>query len=761
MTASLLLSLLWFLSVAANAQGLLSVPKPDASADTTPEVSELPDPGDLATDWFLYYDVEGEELETRLAKTMTRIDSLAESLPESIADQAKLVIEHLRANLNGLLRLLNQEPPEVPLPVVPRDHYSTEQLAQLAARERRVRSLVETLESELKANEKAIRSARSRYDTMFALYRATDKGSPERLLQGLELMAARASVAVANHQLEHRELVLSAQRTSLVELSREVGLGGGRLVASPTDLGRLDRAVAEAKAAREEATLAFIAAQSRSLGVMGDTPEEETATVQYREQKARLHGAAELIASVNLIGLEAERTLIGIILSPVLEDADALRKMVDDWTARLADARVQAQQWRAESVREREGSNALIATSVGGADGAVEGYMTRLYQDRLRLAQETLASLTQLADDHERATLMLNLIDRQIAARESWLDHWWEEIQQLRQHIWSVTVTLVSTSLFRVGETPITSLGIIRVIVIVCIAWLLSTWLRRFLQRVGERRGGASQHAVYTIGRLSHYLIIFVGLMIGLSSVGVDFTNFALVAGALSIGIGFGLQSIVNNFVSGIIILFERSLKVGDYVELGTGVSGVVREINVRSTRINTNENVDVIVPNSNFISSDVINWTLQEHFVRFHVPFGVAYGVDKEHVREVVLEAAKRLPFGLTGVGGKDADVWLVKYGENRMEMELVVWVSATAVKRPATVKAKYLWAIDTALQEHHIPVPLPQRDLHLVSGMEALAKALRGEGILPAKREPAAADARASASISEISKRDFDSEE
>ena len=121
-----------------------------------------------------------------------------------------------------------------------------------------------------------------------------------------------------------------------------------------------------------------------------------------------------------------------------------------------------------------------------------------------------------------------------------------------------------------------------------------------------------ADNAVYTVGRLSHYLIIFVGLMIGLSSVGVDFTNFALVAGALSIGIGFGLQSIVNNFVSGIIILFERSLKVGDYVELGTGVSGVVREINVRSTRINTNENVDVIVPNSNFITSDVINWTLQ-----------------------------------------------------------------------------------------------------------------------------------------------------
>jgi small-conductance mechanosensitive channel len=217
----------------------------------------------------------------------------------------------------------------------------------------------------------------------------------------------------------------------------------------------------------------------------------------------------------------------------------------------------------------------------------------------------------------------------------------------------------------------------------------------------------------------------------------VDFTNFALVAGALSIGIGFGLQSIVNNFVSGIIILFERSLKVGDYVQLGTGVSGEVREINVRSTLINTNENVDVIVPNSNFITSDVVNWTLQESFLRFHVPFGVAYGVDKDQVRKVVLEAANTLPYGLVGVRGKNTDVWLVKYGENRMEMELVVWVSASAVKRPSTVKAKYLWAIDTALREHAIPVPLPQRDLHLVGGIEALAKALRGLDTAPAREE------------------------
>ncbi|MDQ2694607.1 MAG: mechanosensitive ion channel [Pseudomonadota bacterium] len=203
---------------------------------------------------------------------------------------------------------------------------------------------------------------------------------------------------------------------------------------------------------------------------------------------------------------------------------------------------------------------------------------------------------------------------------------------------------------------------------------------------------------------------------------GIDFTNFALLAGAFAIGIGFGLQSIVSNFVSGLILLFERSLKVGDFVELSSGINGEVRAINVRSTVINTNDNVDIVVPNSNFIDHDVINWTLLEAYRRIHVPFKVAYGTDKELVRKAALEAADKLPHTLKSM---NPGVWLVKFGDSSLDFELVVWITPKAVKRPGAVFAAYLWEIETALRKYGIEIPFPQRELRLRSGFEVWAPA------------------------------------
>jgi small-conductance mechanosensitive channel len=215
-----------------------------------------------------------------------------------------------------------------------------------------------------------------------------------------------------------------------------------------------------------------------------------------------------------------------------------------------------------------------------------------------------------------------------------------------------------------------------------------------------------------------HYVLILAALLIGLTSIGLDFSQLALVAGALSIGIGFGLQSVVNNFVSGLMILFERNLKIGDVVKLDTGVTGVVREINVRSTLITTNDNVDIAVPNSEFIAGKVVNYTLRDPFHRIHVPFSVAYGSDKERVRRVITEAARKLPFTLTTEKDRNPDVWLVKLGDNALEFELVVWINPAAVSRPGAVLASFVWEIETTLRENGIEIPYPQRDVRVRVG-------------------------------------------
>ncbi len=275
-------------------------------------------------------------------------------------------------------------------------------------------------------------------------------------------------------------------------------------------------------------------------------------------------------------------------------------------------------------------------------------------------------------------------------------------------------------TLFSIGEAPITGGDILRVIIILVVALLLSKIVRHALRRVSTGESAGTQASMYTVGRLTHYTIVILAVFIALSSMGIDFSNLALIAGALGVGLGFGLQAIVSNFVSGLIILFEQTLRVGDYIELDTGLTGTVKAINVRSTLINTNDNIDIVVPNSEFVTTRLTNWTLGERTRRMRIPFGVAYGSDKELVRKAALEAAAEVPYTLTHMKGREPDVWLVNYGDSSLDFLLLVWVNRQGARRPTRTTAAYLWELETKLAEYGIEIPFPQRDLHLRSGWE-----------------------------------------
>jgi small-conductance mechanosensitive channel len=177
-------------------------------------------------------------------------------------------------------------------------------------------------------------------------------------------------------------------------------------------------------------------------------------------------------------------------------------------------------------------------------------------------------------------------------------------------------------------------------------------------------------------------------------------------------------------------------------VELESGLHGEVRDINMRYTLIATNDNIDILVPNSEFITGRVVNWTHGERSRRLRIPFAVAYGSDKELVKRAALEAAAEVPFTLALDGPRRPQVWLVDFADSSLGFELVVWLTPDATKRPSAVKAAYLWALETALRRHGVEVPYPQRDLHLRSlfGLEreAALAALRGAE-QPAGVEPA----------------------
>jgi len=216
-------------------------------------------------------------------------------------------------------------------------------------------------------------------------------------------------------------------------------------------------------------------------------------------------------------------------------------------------------------------------------------------------------------------------------------------------------------------------------------------------------------------GQTMKFTAITVAIFVALHLVGVNLGALTFFSGALGVGIGFGLQSVFSNFISGVILLMEKTLKVGDFIELQGGLSGLVKEINFRSTVLTTNDNIDIIVPNEAFIKNQLINWTHMDAKRRIHVPFGVAYGTPKELVEKAGLEAAQSLPWTFDDKGDRKPQVWLVKFGDFRLEFELIVWLTDEAVLRPQRVMADYVWQIHSALERHKITIPVPQRDLHL----------------------------------------------
>ena len=273
---------------------------------------------------------------------------------------------------------------------------------------------------------------------------------------------------------------------------------------------------------------------------------------------------------------------------------------------------------------------------------------------------------------------------------------------------------LDGVKLLTLGKSTVTLGGLVTGVVIVLVAVIASRLVGQLFRRVRERAAEAAP-SIYVVEKLLTYGLLVLGVVLGFSTVGLDLSSLTFFAGALGVGLGFGMQGVVKEFISGLVLLFDRLIRIGDYLELQTGERGVVAEIGPRATRLRNNDDLDVLVPNSRLIEAPVINWTHQNSARRMHVPFRVAYGVDKEAVRDAVLKAAHDVPFTLPDTDRRKTQVWLVGFGQSALEFELVVWPALEAVKRPNAAHAAYTWAIEDALRGGGFEMPLPQQDLRI----------------------------------------------
>ena len=280
--------------------------------------------------------------------------------------------------------------------------------------------------------------------------------------------------------------------------------------------------------------------------------------------------------------------------------------------------------------------------------------------------------------------------------------------------------------LFAVGRTPVTLGGVIAGATIAVLFFLAARLAGLIIRRLRDRsRHG--REALYIVQKLVTYGLAIMGFTAGLSVMGLDLSSLAVFAGAIGVGVGLGLQGIVKEFVSGLVLIFDRVLNVGDFIEVAD-TRGVVQEIGPRAVRIRTNDEVDLVIPNSKFIDGPVVNWTLHGEGRRIHIPFTIASSADRARVREVVLAAARSVPFTLPDSEAHKTQVWMTGFAETGFDFELLVWPTLEAVKRPGAAKAAYTWAIADALDSAGIEVAGPEMAVRLqglfgYEGDEALA--------------------------------------
>jgi small-conductance mechanosensitive channel len=281
------------------------------------------------------------------------------------------------------------------------------------------------------------------------------------------------------------------------------------------------------------------------------------------------------------------------------------------------------------------------------------------------------------------------------------------------EHFWDSVRRVLEYPFLTLGGGSLSLAVILKLLLLLGLVLTAEYLLRRYFTMRLLKRTPLHPPLQYAIARIGGYLFIVIGFYLSLMAVGVNLSSLAVVAGAVGVGIGFGLQNIVHNFVSGIIILVEQPIALGDRVEV-SGVAGRVARIRLRSTEVITNDNISIIVPNSDFIAHPVTNWSHGDPRVQMRIPVGVAYGADVAKLRTLLLEIAAENPKVLKS---PEATVYFAAFGDNALLFELGVWTSDMA-HSPRRFRSELNFAIERKLRENNIQIPFPQRDIHLRSG-------------------------------------------
>jgi small-conductance mechanosensitive channel len=282
---------------------------------------------------------------------------------------------------------------------------------------------------------------------------------------------------------------------------------------------------------------------------------------------------------------------------------------------------------------------------------------------------------------------------------------------------------ILNMKLFTIQDDPVTIMAMVIFFIFITFFLFLGGFVKRFLRGKFLDRFEIEAGLKYTFSRVAQYIIVVLGVLISFQFVGIDLTSLAVIFGLLSVGIGFGLQNITANFISGLIIMFERPITVGDRVDVN-GIEGDVSEISIRSTKIRTLNDISIIVPNTQFVENSVINYSHGNPTFRLDINVGVSYSSNLDKVLKALNEVAEEHDKVMKQ---PKHQVHLTEFADSAWEMQLRLWLPN--VKDRFRIKNEINQAIVRKFEEYEIEIPFPQRDLHLRSSVSLPVTSTNGD--------------------------------
>lgn len=676
---------------------------------STVKYEETPDPLDLSNNWWNYFNVPPEKLPERVDLFKNKIEILKKSLKEDEHLSIIQAIDRVLFNFDMLIRKKQTPFQDQSTGLQFLKSYSIDQMLKVNKRyQNTINKLAHEKES-LETEKNNLAKIKNKLDDFLLQYPGVSNASFKKLDIGLSIISTRTEQAIAETTISNTGKRIEAFDLEKKRLEQELSFARLHMNfndESETDLNA-ELAAKEQKIEEEQSNLQTL--QKRAF--YEETKNDNELNCCLWDNKILNQSVITQTAKIRYLIAQIKYRLYFFVNNPKDYPVSRLRNLVAEFQEQINEGKNNIRQWEQVLQNEQTRIGKQVELSLQSKKAPVDNSLLmniHLEIDQVILYIQELKFLIQNAE------LLVKQMEWYLIKDKSIHETWWILLQRNVQNAYETFTAATGYALFRVQNKPVTILDILQAAAIVVASFFLSKVFKRVIFDKRYMAKKLSPSTQYIIVRCFHYIFMIIGTFVALSFIGLDFTNFLIFAGALGVGIGFGMQSLVNNIFSGLLLLLQRNIKVGDVVELSDKLIGRVQEITLQNTHIHSFEGLDLIVPNFQLTSQLLNNWTLHDSCRRYRIPFHVGIDEDKDKVKKIVLEIAGKVPsVKKDEFGYANPQLWLMGFSDFGMDFELFVWVDLDIALPTGVVQATLLWNLHTALKENGITITYPQRHI------------------------------------------------